>query len=98
MSLDTVHISFRRVTELKRLVRKCFTCKKRTRHVGEFEDWSGWTIRCCACGDSWQQTMDGWWLTPRPFERGWRKRAVAKAQELWRKAGETKAAEAEARP
>ena len=85
-----VHICWRRVTELKGFVRKCPTCGKRTRQVGELEDYFGWTITCCACGDRWQDGVDGLERCPRPFERGWRKKAIAAAQELWCKARERK--------
>ena len=41
--------------------------------------WYGTDETCCRCGDCWQ---DGE-LAMRPFARGWRKAAIAKAQQEW---------------
>jgi len=57
----------------------CFNCKVNRRCLSLFQEWYGWTITCLTCGDSW---ADGEVLE-RPFQRGWRKEAVARAKELW---------------
>lgn len=58
----------------------CPVCERRRRFV---QVWGGvWysdTLQCVACGDSWS---DGE-LHERPFARGWRKKAIAKARHLY---------------
>ena len=63
-------------------IRHCPTCKHRRRFVRRWEMWYGWDEQCTACGDRWQ---DGE-RCPRPFVRGWRKEATAKAKERWAQA------------
>jgi hypothetical protein len=54
----------------------CPTCKKSRKFLCEFEEWYGWTITCLTCGDQWMDGQRG----DRPFERGWRKKAVEYAK------------------
>lgn len=82
-----VHICWRRVVEVRRIVDECPTCQRRTRKVGEFEEMYGWTITCCACGEVWQDGCDGLERCPRPFERGWRKRSAESAKRKWARRG-----------
>lgn len=64
---------------IRRRIRRCPTCKRRRRFVDESFEWYGPKATCCACGDSWGE--DGRY--PRPFMRGWRTPAVARARQLW---------------
>ena len=58
----------------------CPVCERRTRFVIRFGGaWYGSTGTCCRCGDSWQDGEQG----ERPFARGWRKEAIAIAQQEW---------------
>jgi hypothetical protein len=75
-----VHISAPKPLEIKRIVKQCPWCERRTRQVGVFFDWFGWNITCCSCGECWE----GGEGLPHPFERGWRKRRIAEAKALWR--------------
>jgi len=70
---------------VRRRVLPCPVCKRRRRHV-IYYDWSPYyapRIQCVACGDQWE---DGE-LLARPFRRGWRKEAIAKAKHAWHNAG-----------
>jgi hypothetical protein len=49
--------------------------------------WYGPTISCCACGETWN---DGYRY--RPFERGWRKSAIADARTAYATATDRKTA------
>jgi hypothetical protein len=64
---------------LSRAVQYCPTCKRRRRFSGRDAAWYGCTWTCCACGDSW---TDGE-RHERPFQRGWRKDAIARAKRTW---------------
>jgi hypothetical protein len=87
VTCDHVHIGdacvmvCRSTFTYRRRVRDCPTCKRRRRFVLAVDDnpyyGSIWT--CCGCGDSWS---DGERM-PRPFARGWRARAIAKAKARW---------------
>lgn len=66
-------------THWGRGVRHCPTCDRRRRFVVFFQPWYGGTWTCCACGDAWS---DGERL-PRPFARGWRTAAAARARARW---------------
>lgn len=68
---------------LRRFIAFCPTCKGRRRFAGREAAWYGVTVTCCGCGDSW---TDGE-RHPRPFCRGWRAEAAAKAKQLWKTAG-----------
>lgn len=63
---------------VRRIIR-CPNCKTRRRFVVTYYEWYGALATCCACGDQWS---DGERL-PRPFARGWRKVATAKAKAQW---------------
>ena len=59
---------------------RCFNCEQVRRCVvTQAGVWYSATATCCHCGDSW---ADGEALE-RPFARGWRKKAVAKARKQW---------------
>lgn len=64
---------------LLRRERDCPTCGSSQRFAGRDAVWYGTTWTCCGCGDSW---TDGE-RHPRPFERGWRKKAIAAAERTW---------------
>jgi hypothetical protein len=67
---------------LSRHIRYCHTCKQRRRFAGRDTPWYGCTLTCCACGDSWTQGE----RHQRPFRRGWRKDAIARARRTWAEA------------
>lgn len=67
---------------LRKRYLRCPSCQCITEMVVRFEAWYGDTTYCCRCGDWWQ---DGE-MCPRPFQRGWRKKAIAKHRELWDRA------------
>jgi hypothetical protein len=63
-----------------RRVLHCITCKRRRRVVSlERSLWYAPILTCLGCGDSWS---DGE-LLERPFARGWRAKAMAKAKADW---------------
>src|SRR5688500_10982224 len=68
-----------------RMVRFCPICERRRRHVLSQPTslWYGGTPTCCGCGDSWDTDGEGFRNT-RPFQRGWRPRAIALAKAHWR--------------
>lgn len=70
-------------TFLRRRIAYCPTCKQRRRFVGREAVWYGTVWSCCGCGDTW----DDGGRRRRPFRRGWRKEAIAKAKRLWDEAG-----------
>ncbi len=57
----------------------CPVEKKRRRIYGRFQHWYGWQWYCLGCGDRW---ADGE-LGSRPFERGWRAKAIARHKANW---------------
>lgn len=74
------------VREIRRAVRHCPICQRRRRFVVVY-GWSPYyspTTTCLGCGDSWQEGELGY----RPFQRGWRDKAKAKAREQWANAFE----------
>lgn len=66
-------------TQVRRRILPCPTCERRRRFVCRLYEWYGWMVTCCGCGDSWE---DGERL-PRPFARGWRAAAIARARAAW---------------
>jgi hypothetical protein len=71
-----------------RRIMHCPTCGRRRRFAGLDAAWYGPTMTCCGCGDSWTDGEP----CPRPFRRGWRKDAIAKAKQTWADAaGKTRA-------
>jgi len=70
-------------TFLIRRVAPCHNCQKRRRFVVTDAVWYGATYTCCACGDSWTEGE----RHPRPFRKGWRKEAIARARKKWAEAG-----------
>lgn len=63
--------------------RKCPTCDRVTRFSDYAYVWYSTTWTCVRCGDSW---TDGE-RHERPFKRGWRLEATARAQQVWVEAG-----------
>ena len=62
-----------------RRILHCPVCERSRRHIIQWDGaWYGSTIYC-ACGDRWQ---DGE-MAPRPFERGWRKKAQERFCAMW---------------
>jgi hypothetical protein len=74
-----VNICFSRVDAEFRKVAYCGHCKRRRRIYGWAQEWYGTIWTCCHCGDAWCEGE----LLPRPFQRGWRQRAAAKATRRW---------------
>lgn len=69
-------------TSLRRIVTTCCPdCGRRTRLIGTFQDWYGWSDTCLRCGRSW---ADGEWLAL-PFMRGAREYSLAQARAAWRR-------------
>lgn len=69
------------VRAIHRLIRHCPICKRRRRMVEVYpaSPYYSSTLTCCGCGDSWCDGELGY----RPFQRGWRQEARAKAREQW---------------
>jgi hypothetical protein len=65
-----------------RRVQFCPTEQRRRRLYCTFAGWYGVTWYCLGCGDCWQDGERG----SRPFERGWRAKAIARAKSGWRAA------------
>lgn len=57
----------------------CPTCERRRRFVIHWELWYGDAATCLGCGDRWMDGERG----ERPFARGWREKAKAKARERY---------------
>lgn len=68
---------------LRRKMIHCPICKQLRRMAVVEALWYGATVTCCGCGDSW---TDGE-MHERPFKRGWRNEAIAKAKRDWDAAG-----------
>jgi hypothetical protein len=66
-----------------RAVRVCPACGERRRQVGDFAVWYGTTWTCLGCGDSYDYDEG---IYPRPFARGWREKAKARARRRWAEA------------
>lgn len=66
-------------TFLTRRIAYCPNCRTKRRMVDAYAVWYGTTRSCCGCGDSW----DDGELRPRPFKRGWRTEAIARAKAKW---------------
>lgn len=66
-----------------RQIRRCPVCARRRRHVLYDGAWYGMRLTCCGCGDSWSE--EG--RMERPFQRGWRTEAIARARSDWDAAG-----------
>lgn len=64
---------------LLRRITRCPVCERPRQFAGSDAAWYGTTWSCCGCGDSW---TDGE-MHPRPFARGWRKKAINAARRTW---------------
>lgn len=73
-----IHINRPDTIALRRIT-YCPTCKQRRRFAAYEAFWYGATWTCLGCGDSWG---DGERME-RPFKRGWRQEAMARAGRLW---------------
>lgn len=62
-----------------RRVMHCPTCDRRRRFVVLVAEWYDPLFTCCACGDSF--ATEG--RLERPFARGWRQKASARARRAW---------------
>lgn len=62
-----------------RRVMFCPTCGRRRRMVAMIQEWYDPVVTCCACGESWE----GGERLQRPFARGWRQAASARARRHW---------------
>lgn len=80
--MSELHICYSRKDGEARRVMFCPTCKRRRRFYGWFQEWYGWTITCCHCGDKW---ADGERLE-RPFVR--REKSAKPARRAWRALGQ----------
>lgn len=67
---------------LRRRIAACPIEHKRRRIIGRFQHYYGWEWYCLGCGDRW---ADGE-LGERPFERGWRAKAIARHRAMWDRA------------
>ncbi|MEU0468955.1 hypothetical protein ABZ215_33545 [Amycolatopsis sp. NPDC006131] len=67
---------------LRKEIRYCPVDQCRTEMVARYEAWYGMFLFCCKCGDSW---CDGE-MHARPFERGWRRKAVKRHRAMWDRA------------
>ena len=76
--MNGVHICRPPITWLRR-VAVCPVCHIRGRIVGMSQEWYDTQWTCCNCGDAWE----GGELLPRPFARGWRAAAKARARQRW---------------
>ena len=66
-----------------RRVQFCPTENKRRRFYGSTSSlWYAAEWTCLGCGDRWSDGERG----SRPFMRGWRKEAIARARERWKNA------------
>jgi len=75
----TAAIVCRPATFLLRRIANCPVCERPRQFAGSDAAWYGTTWSCCGCGDSW---TDGE-MHPRPFARGWRKKAITEARRTW---------------
>ncbi len=70
MTVDVPYI----LTQLRRI--DCPTCKRSRFALFLSYEWYGPNLTCLRCGEAWDE--EG--RCERPFERAWRKRAVADAR------------------
>lgn len=80
----TLHVHSPAPTRKVRMRMDC-SCGKNKRHVMHHYEWYGPTL-WCECGDSWECDIEGMARSPRPFARGWRKKAQARFEVLWSEA------------
>jgi len=62
-----------------RRIQLCPTEGKRRRFYVRYQHWYGSEWYCLGCGDRWQDGERG----ERPFMRGWREQAIARATTGW---------------
>ena len=63
----------------ERRIRLCPTENRRRRFYVRSQVWYGAEWTCLGCGDRWADGERGY----RPFERGWRVKAIADAKRRW---------------
>jgi len=80
--MTTLHIHAPAPTEILRKRKRCPTCKAVSRFVVVVFEWYDPEQICCRCGERWEGSE----MAARPFERGWRKRSIARARQLWKEA------------
>lgn len=73
-----VHV-YRPQEWLGRTTQDCPTCNTRRRFVVRLYEWYDTIWTCCGCGDSWSAGE----RMRRPFRRGWRAEATARARSDW---------------
>jgi hypothetical protein len=66
---------------VRKIIRYCFTCKRRRAMLLEAYEWYDPDVTCLTCGDSWTCEVDGLSRRPRPARAGWRDAAVHKARQ-----------------
>lgn len=72
----SVHVCLSRKDEEVVKTMRCPSCKRsRALFYGWRQDWYGWHLTCCDCGE---QFADGEWLE-RPWCPGWREQNILKA-------------------
>ena len=76
---------------VRRRVLVCWNCETKRRVVQVYQGaWYGDHFYCCHCGDGWG---DGETMA-RPFQRGWREKAIQRARDYWAEAISAEAYEA----
>lgn len=71
-----VHINWTRYSQTECRLHRCPTCERDRRFLAQFQEWYGWTMTCCGCGDVWTDGEPH----PRPFARGWRQDNIRRAR------------------
>lgn len=65
---------------VRRYVMRCWNCETDRRVVSVSQGMFYGSIQyCCYCGDQWSDGERG----ERPFQRGWRQKAIARARQYW---------------
>lgn len=77
----SIHIHAPAPTGRRIVHQHCPTCGRLSYMLVWSFEWYGPHVVCTRCGESWNDGS----REPRPFARGWRKRAVAHAKWCWRR-------------
>ena len=75
----SIHVCGHGYRNLRKRYLRCPSCQCITEMVTQDGGYWGFEVMCCRCGDSW---MDGE-RAERPFERGWRKKAIEQHRRMW---------------